>query len=96
MKIVNLKHSPYDLYIGRENKTYNLPASKWANPYTLSDYSLEECLILYEKHIRNSDLYNQLDELEGLILGCWCFPNRCHGDILFKLYNEKRLNDLIK
>ena len=20
--------------------------------------------------------------------GCWCKPNKCHGDVLLKLYNE--------
>lgn len=51
--------------------------------------SLDECLNLYEKYIRGSDLYNSLDELKGKELGCWCKPNRCHGDILIKLLNEK-------
>src|SRR5690606_7663527 len=95
MKVVNLKIEAYDLYIGRENKTYGLECSKWANPYSLEKYSREESLSLYEKYIRESDLYNCLEELENKILGCWCKPKKCHGDILIELYNEKRLNILL-
>jgi hypothetical protein len=32
---------------------------------------------------------NDLHELNGKELGCWCKPDKCHGDILIKLYNEK-------
>ena len=95
MKVVNLKNEPYDLYIGRKNVTYNLEESKWANPYSLKFYNREEALSLYETYIRQSELYNSLDELEGKTLGCWCSPKLCHGDILIKLYNEKRLNSLL-
>lgn len=95
MKVVNLKTEPYDLYIGRKNITYNLEESKWANPYSLEFYNREEALSLYETYVRQSELYNQLDELEGKTLGCWCAPKLCHGDVLIKLYNEKRLNSLL-
>lgn len=95
MRVVNLKNSSYDVYIGRENKTYNLPHSKWANPYNLKDYSLEDSLKLYEEYIRTSNLYNSLDELKDQTLGCWCKPKKCHGDVLIALYNEKLLNYLI-
>lgn len=27
-------------------------------------------------------------ELKGKILGCWCKPGTCHGDILAKVANE--------
>ena len=29
-----------------------------------------------------------LGELRGKILGCWCKPKPCHGDILVKLVEE--------
>jgi hypothetical protein len=97
VKIVCLRYNPYDLYIGRENKTYGLPASKWGNPYSLKKYEIYQCLFLYEMHIISSELYDQLDELEGLTLGCWCEnPDLCHGSVLIRLYNQKKINDLIK
>lgn len=29
-----------------------------------------------------------LHELDGKILGCFCKPDKCHGDVLIKLLNE--------
>jgi hypothetical protein len=31
---------------------------------------------------RKFSLHNRLDELRGKVLGCWCYPHRCHGDYL--------------
>lgn len=85
-----------DLYIGRRWTLggWNLKQSKWANPFSLSQYSREECLSKYENHIRNSSLLNDLHELQGLTLGCFCHngatdPPYCHGDVLVKLFHEK-------
>ncbi len=38
---------------------------------------------------KNESLMNDLDELKGKTLGCWCCPERCHGDILIDLLNKK-------
>lgn len=43
----------------------------------------------YEKYFWTTDLPNQLSELRGKRLGCYCKPLRCHGDFLAKLVNEK-------
>lgn len=85
----------YDIYIGRRLNypKATFPLSKWHNPFIIKfmKYSIEENLELYEKHIRNTPkLWKDLDELEGKILGCWCKPDPCHGDILIKLLKEKR------
>ncbi len=84
--------NPNHIYIGRNMSFYvkGTNASKWQNPFSTKKTKLtaEESLELYEKHIRNSNLYNELNELEGKILGCWCKPSSCHGDILIKLLNE--------
>ena len=29
-----------------------------------------------------------IPELNGKVLGCWCKPSACHGDILIKLFKE--------
>ena len=33
-------------------------------------------------------LSDTLDELRNKMLGCWCAPHECHGDILAKMYKE--------
>ena len=39
--------------------------------------------------IKNKNLYYSLEELEGKTLACWCYPKKCHGNILIELLNEK-------
>ncbi len=81
-----------DIYIGRKINMggWNLPQSKWANPYKIKDIeSIDKCLQLYEEYIRsNKILMMSLSELQGKTLGCWCKPKKCHGDILIKLLKE--------
>lgn len=79
------------IYIGR-NMTFFVPGttkSKWANPFSVKKYGRHKCLELYKQYIINSNLYNELHELDDKILGCWCYPEQCHGDILIELIKEK-------
>jgi hypothetical protein len=29
-----------------------------------------------------------LKKLKNKVLGCWCYPEKCHGDILIKILEE--------
>ena len=71
--------NPYDIYIGRP--------SKWGNPFVPGrDGTRAEVLDKYRGHVlSNPDLMEALPELEGKILGCWCVPKPCHGDVLIEL-----------
>lgn len=71
----------YHAYIGRP--------SKWGNPYMVGRHGTrEQCITLYEQWLREQDeLIASLDELRGLVLGCWCAPRACHGDLLVRLAN---------
>lgn len=78
-----------NLYIGR-NMSFYIPGaiqSKWHNPFVVAKekYTIEESLEKYREHILNSELYDELHELDGKTLGCWCKPKKCHGDILREL-----------
>ena len=91
--------SPRYLYCGRRNVSLRLPASKWANPHRLADYTLEEAWALYREHIATTpQLRDALHELDGLILVCWCTSwlgvkpydgERCHCDVLADLRAEQ-------
>lgn len=86
------KSNPNSLYIGRNMSIYvkGATASKWANPFPAKKYGHDECLKLYRNYIlKNKQLIDSLYELEGKELGCWCHPNKCHGDILIELFKEK-------
>ena len=81
MKVVHCKRSPYDVYVGRPGK--------WGNPFTIGrDGTREQVIQKYRDWILTQDhLLNSLPELEGKILGCWCSPKSCHGDVLIELVN---------
>jgi hypothetical protein len=38
--------------------------------------------------LANPELFSKLPELKGKVLGCWCAPKACHGDILSELANR--------
>lgn len=81
-----------DIYIGRACNMggWHLPQSKWHNPYTVKEYG-DQALVLYEQYIRASPVINDIEELRGKHLGCWCVPDRhCHGEILVKILNERQ------
>ena len=49
---------------------------------------------MYENYIR-AKMWNKLDKLEGKLLGCWCTDeDKCHGKILVRLLEEKKIKDL--
>ncbi len=79
--VVHCKKSPYDIYIGRP--------SKWGNKFIIGkDGTRNEVISKYETWIKTQpDLMAALPELKGKVLGCWCNPLKCHGDILIKLAN---------
>lgn len=79
--VVHCKRDPYDVYIGRP--------SKWGNPFPLeAEDDREECLASYRLWLLNQpDLLAALPELRGKVLGCWCAPRLCHGQVLAELAN---------
>lgn len=83
--VVHCKKEHYDVYIGRP--------SKWGNPFEIGkDGTRKEVIEKYQVWLLNQpDLVSGLPELRGKILGCWCKPQACHGDILAKLANNSIL-----
>ncbi|KAF9909970.1 hypothetical protein BX616_010998 [Lobosporangium transversale] len=96
----NLKEwiqDPQNIYIGRRSVVFvdgiRFPASdsKWANPYTIKKHgSRDQVMALYRKYIERriqegEITADQLQELWGKRLGCWCAPEACHGNILKEL-----------
>jgi hypothetical protein len=92
--VAHCKKDKHDVYIGRP--------SKWGNPFThkkdsktLAKHvvnSREEAVEAYRKWITEGEgkhLLKDLKELNGKILGCWCSPLSCHGDVLADLVNKQ-------
>jgi len=65
--------------------------SDWGNPFEMpGDGDRDTVCDSYEIFFpRKFSLHNRLDELKGKVLGCWCYPQRCHGDYLTSKINEE-------
>ena len=81
-KVVNLREEKHDVYIGR--------GSKWGNKFVVGrDGSREEVIAKYKEWILKIDeLLSSLGELKDKVIGCYCKPLRCHGDVLVELIEE--------
>ena len=82
-RVVHCKSESYDVYVGRP--------SKWGNPFQIGpNRTREQTIEAYEKWIvRQPDLIASLPELRGKVLGCWCAPRACHGDVLARLADSQ-------
>lgn len=97
--VVHFKKYNHDIYIGRP--------SKWNNPYTHKDLdktqakfqvdSRKEAIERYERHLNESGLIKEIEELRGKVLGCWCCNKPadgseknflCHGQVIAKYLNN--------
>ena len=78
-RVVHCKEEYYNVYIGR--------GSKWGNPFVIGKHGTrDEVIEKYKMYILSKpELLEHLPELRGKILGCWCKPNACHGDVLVEL-----------
>ena len=83
--IVHCKRETYDVYIGRP--------SKWGNPFIIGrDGDRQEVIAKYEGWIiTRPKLIEALPELQNKVLGCWCSPQACHGEVLITLLKEINL-----
>jgi hypothetical protein len=82
-RVIHCKKSPFDVYIGR--------GSKWGNPFKIGkDGTRERVIELYRAYIREQrGLLADLGEIRGKVLGCWCSPLPCHGDVLAELCDRE-------
>ena len=70
----------------------------WGNPFshlngTLAKFKVatrDEAVAKYEEWLLSQPelVEKAKKELKGKILGCWCHPQSCHGDVLAKIANE--------
>lgn len=89
-RVVHFKREPYDVYIGRP--------SVWGNPFShlassaarFRVASREAAVAEYERWLRGQPelVARARAELRGKVLGCWCKPLSCHGDVLARVADE--------
>ena len=70
-------------------------SSDWGNPFEMPDDGDRDTVCdSYEIFFpRKFSLHNRIDELRGKVLGCWCYPQRCHGDYLAAKTEEASSDD---
>lgn len=88
--VVNLYKEPYEVYIGRP--------SEFGNPYshmkgTLAQFQVknrDEAVDKFEEYVKaHPELIPEIKtKLKNKVLGCFCKPLKCHGDILARIANE--------
>lgn len=77
------------IYIGRPNYKWGLKGSKFQNPYSLEKYSREVAIAKYKTWLWNEIkighiTIQELANMKGRDLVCYCNPKGCHGDVLLK------------
>lgn len=82
-QVVNIRNSPHEIYIGL--------GSPWGNPYA-NTMPRGQAIKAYEKRLRrfleDPGWRVELKALAGKTIGCHCFPQPCHGDVIVKLFLE--------
>lgn len=84
-KVVHCKREKYDVYIGRP--------SAWGNPFSMNSESERDAVVeKYKKWLMAQPrlIERAQRELRGQVLGCWCAPRRCHGDVLIAVANVNK------
>ena len=93
--IVNLRTEPrlreqFDYVQVVDNTVLIDRRTRWGNPFRLGvDGDRERVIALYRadlwRRIRAGEIsLEELAELDGCWLACWCEPLPCHGDVLAK------------
>lgn len=86
-KVVNLYKEPFTVYIGRDPVNTD---TKWGNPFVMNiDGDREEVIEKFRKYLwkqikKGNITIAELVELDGEVLGCFCKPQACHGDVIVK------------
>lgn len=73
--------------------------SDWGNPFVMAtkqdtaDGDRDTVCNSYDMFFQlKLSLHVRIGELKGKVLGCWCFPDRCHGDFLATQANKVNEN----
>jgi hypothetical protein len=83
-RVVHLQRERYDVRIDRQ--------THWGNPFVIGkDGNREQVIAKYRAWIMQPDNAHMIEmakkELRGKVLGCWCAPKPCHGDVLLEIAN---------
>ena len=78
--VVNVRQEPFTVFIGRP--------SPYGNPFKIGrDGTRDEVIAKFRAYARTAVANGELDlePLVGQVLGCYCKPEACHGDVLAEM-----------
>ena len=83
--VVNARAEPFDVLISRP--------TKWGNPFHIGrDGDRAAVIAKFKAYLLSQPaLLEKLASLDGKKLGCFCYPNSCHGDAIVEVFREKFL-----
>ena len=72
------------IYVGRHcfQGGWKLQSSSFHNPYSVKKYDIHTSLRMYTEHLYSAGLINNVPNLQGFTLACWCDSRKCHAVIL--------------
>ena len=91
--VVHCKKGPYDVYVGRPNPRV-AGGGPWGNPFKLDrDGDRATVIARYRAWLLGQPalVARARAELRGKVLGCWCAPLPCHGDVLAEIANLEEI-----
>lgn len=90
--VVNIRTSAeYDEYIGRAGHGED---GYFGNPFKLQRHeprgiTIEKFTAYFYKRLESDPVFKErILALRGKVLGCFCKPNACHGDVIAKYVNK--------
>lgn len=88
--VVHCKKEPFDVYIGRPGQWGNPFSEKAGTQAEVKVETREEAIACFREWIaQQPELIARVKrDLKGKVLGCWCHPKACHGDVLAEIANE--------
>lgn len=95
IKVVHCKKEKYDIYIGRPS-IYGNPFTHIGDKKTKAQFlvttrleAIKEFENYARERIKKDEVFKKaIIACKDKILGCWCKPKDCHGDVFEKLIKE--------
>lgn len=94
-RVVNVRKADHwDVYVGRGRCPKTGEEGRWGNPFTVEQHGRAAMRLYLDWLARRPVLIDRArEQLRGKVLGCWCPPGPCHGEVLARLANGEPLLD---
>lgn len=100
--LINMRNNPtdeVDFYIGDKTDSTNFEVSQFRNPFDKAEKGRDGAvthymIYFYRRYLSEVEFRESVHGLEGKTLGCWCYPRRCHGEVIVDLLNRYVEDDL--